>query len=103
MEASTERHQQADLGPLSGIISNFLGSLNSGIITMELDKQLLLRLKINQNDINKINLEVGQKFMEILLEAFTDSLYKYWFLDHILSFNGTSLSSENIIVFIVKD
>jgi hypothetical protein len=71
MEASTERHQQADLDPLSGIISNFLGSMNSGIITMELDKQLLLRLKINQNDINKINLEVGQKFMETLFGAFT--------------------------------
>jgi hypothetical protein len=49
--------------------------VNSGTITMELDKQLLLQLKINQNDINKINLEVGQKFMETLLEAFTDGIF----------------------------
>ena len=71
MEASTERYLQANLGPLSGIISNSLGSVNSGTITVEVDRQFLLRLKINQNELNKINLEVGQKFMEILLEAFT--------------------------------
>jgi len=74
MEASTERYQQADLDPLSGIILNFLGSVNSGTITIELDKQPLLRLKINQDDIDKINLEFGQKFKEILLEAFTEMI-----------------------------
>ena len=60
------------LNPLSGIISNFLGSVNSGTLTIELNRQPLLRLKINQDDINKINLEFGQKFMEILLKAFTE-------------------------------
>ena len=74
MEASTERYQQADLDPLSGIILNFLGSVNSGTITIELDKQPLLWLKINQDDIDKINLEFGQKFIEILLEAFTEMI-----------------------------
>ncbi|MGH9986619.1 MAG: hypothetical protein ACRD8W_21965 [Nitrososphaeraceae archaeon] len=74
MEASTERYQQADLDPLSGIILNFLGSVNSGTITIELDKQPLLRLKINQDDMDKINLEFGQKFIEILLEAFTEMI-----------------------------
>jgi hypothetical protein len=74
MEASIERYQQADLDPLSGIILNFLGSVNSGTITIELDKQPLLRLKINQDDIDKINLEFGQKFIEILLEAFTEMI-----------------------------
>lgn len=74
MEASTERYQQADLDPLSGIILNFLGSVNSGTITIELDKQPLLQLKINQDDIDKINLEFGQKFIEILLEAFTEMI-----------------------------
>jgi hypothetical protein len=34
-----------------------------------------LLLKINQDDINKINLEFGQKFMEILLEAFTEVIF----------------------------
>jgi hypothetical protein len=51
MEASTEKYQQANLDPLSGIISNIIGLVNSGTITMELDRQPLLRLKINQNDI----------------------------------------------------
>jgi hypothetical protein len=74
MDASTERYQQADPDRLSGIISNFLGSVSSGTITIELDKQPLLRLKINQDDINKINLEFGQKFMKILLEAFTEMI-----------------------------
>ena len=74
MEASTERYQQADLDPLSGIISNFLGSVNSGTLIIELDRQPLLRLKVNQDNINKINLEFGQKFMEILLKAFTEMI-----------------------------
>jgi molybdopterin-binding protein len=74
MEASTERYRQADLDPLSGIISNFLGSVNSGTITIELNKQPIFRLKINQNDIDRINLEFGQKFMAIILEAFTEMI-----------------------------
>jgi hypothetical protein len=48
--------------------------VNSGTITIELDKRHLLRLKINQDDIDKINLEFGQKFIEILLEAFTEMI-----------------------------
>jgi hypothetical protein len=71
MEAGTKRYQQANLSPLSGLITNFLGSVNSGTITMELDKQLLLRLNINQKDVNKINLEVGRKFIEILMGVLT--------------------------------
>lgn len=74
MDTSTENNQQADLDPLSRIISNFLGSVNSGTLTIELNRQPLLRLKINQDDINKINLEFGQKFMEILLKAFTEMI-----------------------------
>jgi hypothetical protein len=74
MDTSTKNNQQADLDPLSGIISNFLGSVNSGTLTIELNRQPLLRLKINQDNINKINLEFGQKFMEILLKAFTEMI-----------------------------
>ena len=74
MDTSTENYQQGDLDPLSGIISNFLGSVNSGTLIIELDRQPLLRLKVNQDDINKINLEFGQKFMEILLKAFTEMI-----------------------------
>lgn len=72
LESSTGRYQQDDLNPLSGIISKFLGATNSGTIIVELDRQLLLRLKIDQTEINKINLEFGQKFIEMLLEAFTE-------------------------------
>ena len=74
MESSTERYQQDDLNPLSGIISQFLGATNRGTIIVELDRQPLLRLKIDQGDINKINLEFGQKFIEILLETFTEMI-----------------------------
>ena len=74
MDTSTENYQQTSLDPLSGIISNFLGSVNSGTLIIELDRQPLLRLKVNQDDINKINLEFGQKFMEILLKAFTEMI-----------------------------
>jgi hypothetical protein len=74
MESSTEGYQQDHLNPLSRMISNFLRTTNSGTIIVELDKQLLLRLKIDQDDINKINLEFGQKFIEILLEAFAEMI-----------------------------
>ena len=74
MDTSTENYQQTNLDPLSGIISNFLGSVNSGTLIIELDRQPLLRPKVNQDDINKINLEFGQKFMEILLKAFTEMI-----------------------------
>ena len=69
MKARTERHQQTGLDPLSGMISNFLGPVNSGTITIDIGKQPLLKLVINQEDTNNINLEFGQKFMETLLEA----------------------------------
>jgi hypothetical protein len=74
MESSTERYPQDDLNPLSGIIPKFLGAMNRGTIIVELDRQPLLRLKIDQGDINKINLELGQKFIEILLETFTEMI-----------------------------
>ena len=70
MTRRTERHQQqADLDPVSKMITNILGSVNSGTITIDIDKQPLLRLIINQGDTQKINLEFGQKFMEMLTEA----------------------------------
>lgn len=74
MDSSTERYPQDDLNPLSGMISQFLEATNRGTIIVELDRQLLLRLKIDQGDLNKINLEFGQKFIEILLETFTEMI-----------------------------
>jgi hypothetical protein len=70
MTRRTERHQQqAGLDPVSEMISNILGLVNSGTITIDIDKQPLLRLIINQGDTQKINLEFGQKFTELLFEA----------------------------------
>lgn len=46
MKARTERHQQTGLDPLSGMISNFLGPVNSGTITIDIGKQPLLKLVI---------------------------------------------------------
>jgi hypothetical protein len=62
MTRRTERHQQqAGLDPVS--------ECNSGTITIDIDKQPLLRLIINQGDTQKINLEFGQKFTELLFEV----------------------------------
>jgi hypothetical protein len=75
MTRRTESHQQrADIDPVSGMISNILGSVNSGTITIDIDKQPLLRLIINQGDTQKINLEFGQKFMELLFEAVAEMI-----------------------------
>ncbi len=72
MTGRTEKHQQqAGLDLVSGMISNILGSVNSGTITIDIDKQPLLRLIINQGDTQKINLEFGQKFTEMLFEVGT--------------------------------
>jgi hypothetical protein len=69
-----QEHQQINTYTVSKTISKFLGSMNGGTITIEFDKQPLLRLIINQDDTNKINLEFGQKFMEMLLEAGTEMI-----------------------------
>ena len=75
MTRKTESHQQrADLDQVTGMISNILGSVNSGTITIDIDKQPLLRLVINQGDTQKINLEFGQKFMEMLFEAVAEMI-----------------------------
>jgi hypothetical protein len=70
MTRRTERYQQqAGSDPVSEMISDILGSVNSGTITIDIDKQPLLRLMINQEDTQKINLEFGQRFTELLFEA----------------------------------
>jgi hypothetical protein len=54
---------------VSETISNCLRSANSGTVRIDIDRQPFLKLTINQADINIINLEFGQKFMEMLLAA----------------------------------
>lgn len=70
MRASAEGHQTID--PLSKMILNFLGSVNRGTVTIDIDKQHLLTLIINPENTNKIRFDFGQKFIEICLEAFTE-------------------------------
>jgi len=50
-------------------ISNCLRSVNSGTVRIDIDNRPFLRLKINQADINNINLEFGHKFIEMFLAA----------------------------------
>ena len=59
---------------LSAIISNFFRSVNSGTITINIGKQLFLRLIINEGHSNKIKLEFGQKFVEMPLVAGVESI-----------------------------
>jgi hypothetical protein len=60
---------QTSPDPLFETISSFLSSVNCGAITIDIGEQPFLKLTLNQGDINKINLEFGQKFIEILLEV----------------------------------
>jgi hypothetical protein len=73
MNASAEGHQTID--PLSKMISNFLGSVNRGTVTIDIDKHHVLTLMVNPEDTNKISLDFGQKFMEMFLEAFTEMTF----------------------------
>jgi hypothetical protein len=51
---------------LSTKISNLFRSVNSGTITINIGEQPFLRLRINEGYSNKIKLEFGQKFVEVL-------------------------------------
>jgi len=61
MTERTENPHQIDPDHLSGAISNLFRSVNSGTITIDIDKQPFLRFIINQGN------RVGQKFIEMLL------------------------------------
>jgi hypothetical protein len=74
MTERTENPQQIDPDHLSGTISNLFRLLNSGTITIDIDKQPFLRLIIKEGYSNKINLEFGQNFVEMLLVAGIESI-----------------------------
>ena len=59
---------------LSTTISNLFRSVNSGTITINIGKQPFLRLRINEVYSNKIKLEFGQKFAEMLLVTGIESI-----------------------------
>ena len=75
MTEQTENPQQINLNHLAGMISYLISSLNSGTITIDIDKRSFLRLKINAGYSNKISLEFGQKFIEMILVAGFKSIY----------------------------
>jgi hypothetical protein len=73
-EEQEQEHQQFNPSTLSETISNCLRSLNSGAFKIYIDNQPVLKLTINQARSNNINLEFGQKFIEMSLSAGTSSL-----------------------------
>jgi hypothetical protein len=73
-EEQEQELQQLNLSTLSETISNCLRSLNSGAFRIDIDNQPVLKLTINQACTNNINLEFGQKFIEMFLLAGTSSL-----------------------------
>jgi len=58
----------------STMISNLFRSVNSGTITIDIGKQPFLKLRINEGYSNKIKLEFGQKFVEMLLVTGIESI-----------------------------
>jgi hypothetical protein len=62
-----EQQQQISQYTVSKTISKCFRSLNGGSIRIEVENQPFLKLTINQENINGLNLEFGDKFMEMLL------------------------------------
>ena len=74
MTERSENPQKIDPDHLSGTISNLFRLVNSGTITIDIDKRPFLRLILNEGYSNKINLAFGQKFIEMLLVAGIESI-----------------------------
>jgi hypothetical protein len=66
MRESAKKLQQTSPDLLSDTILIFLPSVSRGSIRIDMNNQPILKLTINQADVNKIYLEIGQKFMDIL-------------------------------------
>jgi len=64
-----QERQQVSQYTVSKTISKCLRSLNGGSIRIDIENQPFLKLTINQENINVLNLEFGEKFMEMLLAA----------------------------------
>jgi hypothetical protein len=62
-----QERQQVNQYTVSETISKCLRSLNGGCIRIDIENQSSLKLTINQENINALNLEFGEKFMEMLL------------------------------------
>ena len=75
MPKRTTKHNQASLDPLPSSISNFLKSVNSGIITIHVENEPFLRLTIKHSDTDRLKLEFGQRFVEEALEKGLNRLF----------------------------
>ncbi|MFY9964439.1 MAG: hypothetical protein WBL44_01185 [Nitrososphaeraceae archaeon] len=69
MAGNEEIIEQVSQYTVSKTISKCLRSLNGGGIRIDIENQPFLKLTINQENINVLNLEFGEKFMEMLLAA----------------------------------
>jgi len=69
MAGNEEIIEQVSQYTVSKTISKCLRSLNGGSIRIDIENQPFLKLTINQENINVLNLEFGEKFMEMLLAA----------------------------------
>ena len=62
-----QEQQQVSQFIVSKTISKYLRSLKGGSIWIDIENQPFLKLTINQENIDALNLEFGEKFMETLL------------------------------------
>ena len=62
-----QERQQVSQFIVSKTISKYLRSLKGGSIWIDIENQPFLKLTINQENIDALNLEFGEKFMETLL------------------------------------
>ncbi|MGH9975573.1 MAG: hypothetical protein ACRD8Z_07015 [Nitrososphaeraceae archaeon] len=62
-----EQQQMSQYTAVSKTVSKCFRTLNGGSIRVEVENQPFLKLTINQENINGLNLEFGDKFMEMLL------------------------------------
>jgi hypothetical protein len=62
-----QERQQVSQYTASKTISKCLRSLNGGSIRIDIKNQPFLKLTIIQENIDALNLEFGEKFMEMLL------------------------------------
>ena len=62
-----QERQQVSQFIVSKTISKYLRSLKGGSIWIDIENQPFLKLTINQENIDELNLEFGEKFMEMLL------------------------------------
>lgn len=70
-----QERQQVSQYTVSKAISKCLRSLNGGSIRIDIENQPFLKLTINQENIDALNLEFGEKFMEMFLATAVELIF----------------------------